>query len=259
MHTLASLRKAATIGIASLSLLTALSGCGGDDKPAGPSDSVPGTGTYVEPLNTPWGDEIYTWGETNLSGVLATSSHGSSQFLDAEFFDDSISAYAGAVTVNGNKLDTSSYPPYYNYFSYSSGFPGVRFDGSNHSWNVAGKDNQPAFTGAVASPSTFPVISTPASNATVSPTQPLVISWSAGTPDVLITLYQLDEGYNTTAYRAIVVNGNSFTIEAAKLQGFKSGKTRMNISSINRKVVTAEGKRYLLLAETYAPRHIYFQ
>lgn len=176
------LSTALLVGVGMFSL-----GCPGSSS-TGPGGGG-GTGSQFITIQTPFGPFTFpTLGVSNLKGLLLTTPEDGGTAL-ALFFGSSTSQliYAGDVSVNSNTLDTINFSGQVLYGM--SPLSGVNFDGSAHSWTVAGGSGIPAFSGSVNSPNGTPTITSPTGGAIVPRNQDLTITWTGtGSDSAFITV-----------------------------------------------------------------------
>ena len=238
-----------------LMLVISFSGC---DKKDDLNPVSPGTNTGN---SNPSGQPIPTI--PGVNGVLATIQFGYtiSGFGTIDYamgfaqFGTTSGVDAGAVSVNNNNINkmTSGSSVYYSSFSQSNPqtLQNVNFNGSNHTWSVAGGNGVPQFQASVSSPSDFNIIS-PATNSTISNQNALQVQWStgsSGSQDSVIVLLTSASSQQTTPYiSSIVGNTGSYTIPSNSVKTF-SGSVILHVVKFRYNVHNASSKYYALISE----------
>lgn len=167
-------------------------------------------------------------------------------------FGTSNSLDAGTVSVNGNSLTKySSGSIYYSSFNPTAPatLTGVNFNGTAHSWNVAGKNSIPQFELAVSSPLEFELTS-PSSGATVSKTSDLDITWTitGGSADSIMIFLSPTTG-SVTPYSSNILPNNGFSrILSAELSRF-SGSAILQVVKFKYAYTTQNDQLFLGMAE----------
>jgi hypothetical protein len=229
-----------------------LIGCKKDNNPATNNNQNPPT----NPTSNSSGQPLPTFGGVgNTGGVLATIMFS---YTFAGFSADFTMGFAslgvpgvnaGAVSVNGNTLGTQPAGTATYYSSFSSTSPSnlnnTNFDGSTHSWSVAGGNGIPAFSAGVTSPTNFSVTA-PAQNATISKSSNLAITWDhpTTTDSVLIVMVV----GNVVVIKEGLPNSGSATIQSSDMASM-SGSGILQVVRYRYAVSAQGGKNYVVVAE----------
>jgi hypothetical protein len=227
-------------------------GCKSSSTGPGPGPGGGGTNQFIT-IETPFGRfTIPTLGTSNLKGFLLTTLEQDQPVAIGMFFGSTTGSllYAGDVSVNGNVLDTFSIPGFVFYIRPDPRNPqplaGVNFDGSAHSWTVAGSSDIPAFNGSVNSPDGVPTITSPTDSATVSRSQSLTVMWTgSGTDSVFISVS--DENNNGLF---AVASGTSYTFSAQQMGTLTGGTAYISVARFKYSVVTAGSNSFLVASAT---------
>ena len=158
--------------------------------------------------------------------------------------------YAGAVSVNSNTLDTSSFGVLLYYGRPSFAHPtisGVAFDGSAHNWSVAGNGSTAAFTASVNSPNGTLSLSSPADGATVPRSSAFNLSWTGSGSD---SVYVYVGAGSHHLYK--VVTGSSASFTAAEMGALPAGSAWVIIQRMKFTIKNANGGQYIVSASTQA-------
>jgi hypothetical protein len=227
----------------------------GCDKKDTPTDETSDTGL---PTDNASGQPLPTFSNVGgeVGGTMATIQFDFASFpglptlsYGMAFATFGTGADAGLVRVNSDTLSkmTSGTETYYNTFASTSpkSLNTVSFNGTAHTWNVAGAGTIPAIASfAVTSPSSFSVTS-PAANGTVTKASGMTITWtgSSTADSVMIVLagqggYVLKQG----------VTGTSVTISSTEL-GSMTGAAVLQIVKYRYATRTVNSKVYVAVAE----------
>lgn len=158
---------------------------------------------------------------------------------------------AGAVTVNNNSLGKLASGGKTYYMAPDVNNPlnqlNLSWNGTNHSWNVAGANGIPALTGIVRSPNDYSVTS-PTASSSVSKASGIQIRWSnPSSAKALIQIVNVSNKSQIKVYQEVADNG-SYTIPAADLTNF-SGDCMIFVVKYNYTSTTASGKKYYFISE----------
>lgn len=160
-------------------------------------------------------------------------------------------ADGGAIIVNNNTLGKMVAGGRVTYMAPDPNNPtasmsNIYFDGSDHSWSVAGANGISAFSGSVKSVSTYNLVS-PYNGASVSKSSDLQVYWNGGTTSkTLIQISSITTG-KTKVYQELADNG-SYKISSADLAGL-TGDCLLFVVKYNYNIVSAGGKKYVLVSE----------
>lgn len=157
----------------------------------------------------------------------------------------------GAVTVNNNSLGklSSSGKTYYMAPDVNNPFNqlNLNWNGTTHSWSVAGGNGVPAFSGSVKSPNDYSV-TLPTANSTISKASGIQVKWSnPSSSKALIQIINISNKAQVKFYQEVADNG-SYTIPAADLSSF-SGDCMIYVVKYNYSSTTASGKKYYFVSE----------
>jgi YHS domain-containing protein len=158
---------------------------------------------------------------------------------------------AGAVVVNNNSLGkiSASGKTYYMAPDVNNPFNQLTlsWNGTNHSWNVAGANGIPAITGSVKSPYDYSV-TLPTANTSVAKANGIQVKWSnTSSAKALIQIVNISNKSQVKVYQEVADNGN-YTIPAADLTNF-SGDCMIFVVKYNYSSTTAGGKKYFFVSE----------
>ena len=158
---------------------------------------------------------------------------------------------AGAVTVNNNTLGKISSGGKTYYMAPDVNNPmnqlSLNWNGTNHSWNVAGANGIPAITGSVKSPNDYSV-TLPTTNSSVSKASGIQVKWNnPSTAKALIQIVNIKDKGQAKVYQEVADNG-SYTIPAADIASF-SGDCLIFIVKYNYSYTTVSGKKYFFVSE----------
>lgn len=232
--------------------IVAITGCKKEDNP---TESTSGTD-----ISNPTGQPMPSFSEqADYGGAMASIYYYMAAPI-AGFPDVATSAAsaifnggvdAGAVTVNGNSLGkiAANGKTYYMAPDVNNPFNqlNLSWNGTNHSWNVAGANGIPALTGSVKSPNDYSV-TLPAANSTVSKASGIQVKWSnPSSSKALIQIVNISNKSQVKVYQEIVDNG-SYTIPAADLTNF-SGDCMIFVVKYNYTSTSASGKKYFFVSE----------
>lgn len=240
--------------VATLIITMCLFWAGCKSSSTGPSGGSGGGGTnQFITIDTPFGRfTIPTLGTSNLKGFLLTTLEQDVPVAIAMFFGSTTSSlvYAGDVSVNSNTVDTLSVSGSVFYIRPNPLNPqplvGVNFDGSAHSWTVAGSSNIPAFNGSVNSPNGVPTITSPPDSATISRSQSLTITWTgSGSDSVFVSIS--DENNNELF---AVAGGTSYTFSAQQMGTLTAGTAYISIARFRHSIVTAGANNFIIASAT---------
>lgn len=165
---------------------------------------------------------------------------------------------AGTVTVNGDTVGSYSQEGqvYYNSFNTTnpSALPDVNFDGSTHTWNVAGGNGIPAFSAGVTSPTLF-AITLPADNDTITKAGGLQITWTgaAAGPDSLLLMVAATNGGSLV--RQGVTNSGNYTFSSTDLAPL-TGTAIVSVVKYRYALSAQGGKTYVLVSEVVKTKTI---
>lgn len=243
------------IFILTISTLAFISACSEDDSPAEP-EGTGGTNEFSNPSGQPTPSFA---SDPNYGGLMATINY---EFQTLPGFPPAnlAMAYAqfgegvdgGDVVVNQNTLGKNQIEGGTFYLVPSLSNPtqvlaNVNFNGSAHSWTVAGANGVPSITGSVSSARTFSLTS-PANDAVLTAANGVNITWNGGTSSrVLIVLASASGGNNYVAVEDLDDDG-SHTIASNELGGI-SGSAMLQVVKYNYSSVNAGGKNYYIISE----------
>ena len=248
-----------TIFIVSLILFFA-TGCSSDDNDSNPTEpsnnNKAGAPSSLNGQPAPSGIA-----SENFNGVMATVNYEYETIpgfpavsLTLGFASLADGTDAGAVRVNNNSLSKQSESGSTFYTSVSQTNPtatlsGVNFDGSAHSWSVAGGNGIPALSGSVNSPTQFSLTS-PANNASVSKSSGFDVTWSAGGTagtEVLIVVIDLSSAESAFSVDGLEDDGN-YTVSSSSLDGI-SGEAMLQVVKYTYNGINSGGKDYYVISE----------
>ncbi|MDX9924388.1 MAG: hypothetical protein RBS48_06445 [Ignavibacteriaceae bacterium] len=231
-----------------LVIAIAFTGCKSEDSPTEPSAPGGSSNASGQPLPKMEGS----------NGVLATIQYEMAApvpgfpaiQMQMAFASLAEGADAGAVSVNSNSIATmkTGGKTYYmapNPSNPTATLSGVNFNGSAHTWTVAGGNGVSAINGSVNSPTNF-TLSAPAKDAAVSKNG-FQATWSGGTSSkVFVVISQVSNG-KTFSKEALSDNGN-YSFTSSDLSGI-SGQALLQVVKYNYNKVSSGGKDYYLIAE----------
>jgi hypothetical protein len=248
-----------TILLLVLIALIFTTGCSSDDdsNPTEPNNNnQPGELTSVggQPVPTGIASE-------NFNGVMATVAYDFQTLpslpavtLTLAFASFGEGVDAGAVSVNNNDVGKMSESGTTFYTSPSPTNPtatlsGVNFNGSAHSWSVAGGNGIPALSGSVNSPTQFNLTS-PANNATVSKSNGFDVTWTAGGTggsEVLVMIIDMSSSDDVFAVDGLDDDG-SYSVSASSLSNI-SGEAMLQVVKYTYSGLNSGGKDYYIISE----------
>ncbi len=168
---------------------------------------------------------------------------------------------AGDVAVNQQPLSAESQSgnTWYNSFSPTSplSLENVNFNGSSHSWAVAGSGDIPAFDLAVTSPSSFTLTSPVAG--VVDKSSGLNINWygSLNSTDSMLVII-VDLSNSKTYTKQGLSNNGQFTISSSDLSDI-SGEAMIQVVRYRYNLYTQDGKFYQAVSEIVKQINVTFQ
>lgn len=236
----------------------ALTACSGEDNPVTPGDGGGDGGGDTSQNTNASGQPTPTF--ENSSGLMATISYETetvpgfpSAQLTIAYAQFGSGVNAGNVSVNSNSLGTITQSGNTYYMVPSQSNPtqqltNVNFNGSAHSWTVAGANGVPALSGEVTSPSNYS-LTAPENGATVSSSGGIEVNWnnSGSGSKVLIVLAKVDNSNTYKAYQNLDDSG-SYTIPSGDLGDF-SGETMLQVVKYNTAAVSQGGSDYHIVSE----------
>jgi len=171
-------------------------------------------------------------------------------------------ADAGAVSINN--IDIPRNNKMYNTFDFSATTTDfsslsldVDFNGSQHSWNVAGKGSIPQINLSVASPSTFSFYS-PSEASTVSKSDDLQIGWTKGVNSAQDSMLVLFISGKVTYIKQGLANTGSHTIPASELSNAGSSAI-IQVVKYRTNTAIVDEKLYIAVSEIVTIRNIILQ
>lgn len=243
------------IFILTLSTLAFISACSKDDSPTEPENNG-GSNEYSNPSGQPTPNFA---SDPNYGGLMATINY---EFQTLPGFPPANLALAfaqfgegtdgGDVVVNQNTLGKNQIEGRAFYLVPSLSNPtqvlsNVNFNGSAHSWTVAGVNEISSINGSVSSARTFSLTS-PANDAVITASNGINITWNGGTSSrVLVVLASTSGGNNYVAFEDLDDDG-SHTIAANEL-GEIHGGALLQVVKYNYSSVNAGGKNYYIISE----------
>lgn len=239
------------LSILALFLILIFSGCKKSDTPTEPT---------TENASNPTGQPMPSFSDQqDLGGVMATINYSMaspipglpsvSTSLAFATFGNGIDA--GSINVNSNSVGALSQQGKTYYLAPNPSSPltqvSLNWNGTNHTWNVAGGNGIPAISGSVKSPIDF-TLSSPASSSSITKSGGIQAKWTnASSSRVLIQLVSISNSALVKVYQDQPDNG-SFTIPSSDLSSF-NGDCLLFIVKYNYNIVTVSGKKYVLVSE----------
>ncbi|MFA7289625.1 MAG: hypothetical protein WC055_12180 [Melioribacteraceae bacterium] len=236
------------ISVLFLAATITFTGCKSEDSPTEPSTPGGSSNASGQPLPKMEGS----------AGVLATIQYEMAApipgfpaiMMQMAFASLADGADAGAVSVNSNAIATlkSGGKTYYmapNPSNPTASLSNVNFNGSSHSWVVAGGNGVSAINGSVNSPTNF-TLSAPVKDANVSKNG-FQATWTGGSNSkIFVVIAQVSNG-KTFSKEGLSDNG-SYSFTSSDLSGI-SGQAMLQVVKYNYNKVSSGGKDYYLIAE----------
>lgn len=233
-------------------VMLAVTGCKKEDNPTEPKTSTDITNPSGQPMPSFSEQADYGGVMTSIYYYMAAPIAGLPDIgtnVASAIFNGGVDA--GAVTLNNNALGkiTASAKTYYTAPDINNPLNqlNLSWNGTNHSWNVAGANGVPALTGSAKSPNDYSV-TLPTANSAVTKASGIQVKWSnPSSAKALILIVNISNKAQVKVYQEVVDNG-SYTILAADFANF-SGDCMVFVVKYNYSFTFTGGKKYYFVSE----------